>query len=284
MLATNSKSVLTAAALAIAVVFSLPAGAGEIALTWDPVQGASGYRVYYGTASGTYGGTPKTVSGTSTTVTGLQDCRSYFLAVKAYNSAGESAQFSNEVSGWARPTLTSVTPNALMQGDQLTLDIYGSNFQSGVDVQFLPDPSDLRIDATSIATVACNHIQVLARVEPTTAGSRPAPVGAVELTVVNPDSVFGSQSSIFQITINPSRFDVNKSDDITRNRIDGKDTVWLARNFGYTYPSALYLPDYDFDGDGKVDGSDLAYLASKYGTCWTGAAWSLSACPVSLRQ
>ena len=45
----------------------------------------------------------------------------------------------------------------------------------------------------------------------------------------------------------------------------------------------LYDPDFDFDGDGWVDGQDLAYLASNMGRCWDGAAWTLAACPANLR-
>jgi hypothetical protein len=104
--------------------------AGDIHLTWDPVQGASGYRVYYGSASGVYGSSI-TVSGTSATITGLPDCATHFVAVKAFNGAGESNQFSNEVSGWPRPAITNAAAVRVMQGQQTVLDIYGSNFQSG---------------------------------------------------------------------------------------------------------------------------------------------------------
>jgi hypothetical protein len=43
--------------------------------------------------------------------------------------------------------------------------------------------------------------------------------------------------------------------------------------------------DDDFDGDGWVDGDDLAYIASNLGRCWSASAknWSLSACPTGLQ-
>jgi hypothetical protein len=86
------------------------------------------------------------------------------------------------------------------------------------------------------------------------------------------------------VTINPARFDVNRTDDVTRGRIDGKDTVFLSRGFGLSESDPNYDGDDDFDGDGWVDGQDLAYIASNLGRCWSPSSrtWSLSACPASL--
>jgi len=53
------------------------------------------------------------------------------------------------------------------------------------------------------------------------------------------------------VVINPARFDVNQSDATTKNRIDGKDTVYVSRNFAMkNQQNANYDPDDDFDGDG----------------------------------
>ncbi|WP_245592420.1 carbohydrate binding domain-containing protein [Actinomadura rifamycini] len=60
--------------------------AGSIALAWNAVDGAAGYRVYEGAdlrASAT---------GTSATLTGLDACSTHTYAVVAYNDAGESAR------------------------------------------------------------------------------------------------------------------------------------------------------------------------------------------------
>src|SRR5262245_12102864 len=86
------------------LVLATPAAAGPISRSWDPTTGAAGYHVYYGTSSGQYSNSVTSTS-TSTTLTGLQDCAAYFVAVKAFNAAGESPDFSAETSGWARPTV-----------------------------------------------------------------------------------------------------------------------------------------------------------------------------------
>lgn len=71
--------------------------AGNIKLAWDPVAGATGYRIHYGTASGNYSTIIDAMNQTTATVFGLADGTTFFFAVKAYNSSTTSA-FSNEVS------------------------------------------------------------------------------------------------------------------------------------------------------------------------------------------
>jgi hypothetical protein len=167
-----------------------------------------------------------------------------------------------------------------MQGDQLVVDIQGENFQSGASV----DLGNPQITLSSIAVLSCSHIQLLATIEPTAAGVRPAQIGALDLTVENPDAVFGKKSQAFAVLINPARFDVNKTDDVTTNRIDGKDMVYLSRLFGLNESNPNYDGDEDFNGDGSIDGQDLAYIASSFGFCWASAtkSWTLSACPQAL--
>jgi hypothetical protein len=267
------------AGTAFLLAAALPAAAGTISIAWDPVPGANGYRVYYGTQSGVYGSNPLQTSSTSATLQNLQDCTTWYVAVKAYNSAGESDQFSQEIAGWPRPVVTAATPSSAKQGDQLVIELTGTNFQNGAVIEF--DNPHVRLASTQV--LACGRMQVLATVEPTAANVRPAGIGAIDVTVANPDDVFGQKSDAFTVVVNPARFDVNQSDTATRNRLDGKDTVWMARMFGGNEGTALYDPDFDFDGDGWVDGQDLAYLASNMGRCWDGAGWAVSACPANLR-
>jgi len=271
--------VLLALAIALSAA-AAPVMAGSIVLSWDATQGASGYHVYYGTLSGNYTDFV-TTSGTTATINGLQDCATYYVAVKGFNGAGESPNFSNELSGWSRPSVTSASPSTAMQGDQIVMDVLGANFQSPVVV----DIGNPNVLLTSVSVLSCTHIQLLATVEPTAQNVRPAQVGRLDLTVSNPDSVFGTKSQAFEVLINPHRFDINKTDTTTTNRIDGKDTVYLSRQFGRNESDPNYDADDDFDGDGWVDGTDLAYIASNLGRCWSTStkSWTLSACPQGLQ-
>src|SRR5262245_10173774 len=76
--------------------------AGTIKLQWDPVSDPdlAGYKVYYGTSPGIYTSNTAVAAQNSADITNLQDCRVYYLAVKAVDANGnESSAFSNEISG-----------------------------------------------------------------------------------------------------------------------------------------------------------------------------------------
>jgi hypothetical protein len=84
---------------------------GAITIAWDPNKDPdlAGYRVYYGTASGSYktcvdvGNLPKSSSGTMEyTLTGLDKGKKYFIAVTAYGKNQDVSGFSTEVSGVAK--------------------------------------------------------------------------------------------------------------------------------------------------------------------------------------
>jgi hypothetical protein len=76
-----------------------------ITLAWDPSSGASGYRLYYGVASGVYDTVLDTGASTSASVGGLQVGELYFFAATAINDHGESG-YSNEV----RTVIQDATP------------------------------------------------------------------------------------------------------------------------------------------------------------------------------
>jgi len=79
-------------------------GMSQVQLQWTGVSGAAGYRIKYGTKSGTYTQVidVNTLGTTNTfTVPGLSNGKMYYFAVSAANSSGESP-VSNELS--AKPT------------------------------------------------------------------------------------------------------------------------------------------------------------------------------------
>ena len=260
--------------------------AGTICLAWDAVSGANGYRVYYGTSAGQYTDFEDVGSSTRIDLEGLDDCTTYYLAIKAYNQNGESASFSNEVSGWPRPQLTSLAPGEFEQGAQVTVDLLGANFQQGAEL--LIDGSALPTDAAdnplvrleNISVLSCSRIQALITVEPTVRGLRAMEVGdfTLQLEVRNPDTVFGARSEPLEVVFNASRADINRSDATTTDRVDGKDLSWLTYSHGSSEGETYYNPDADLDGDGQVDGVDLSWLAARFGQCRDGNGWSENAC------
>ncbi len=72
------------------------AGDGEVSLSWTPVDGATGYKVFQSAASDSYGGKIATVTDAVYRVTGLTNGTTYYFAVKAYDTVSESV-YSNQI-------------------------------------------------------------------------------------------------------------------------------------------------------------------------------------------
>ena len=76
--------------------------AAQVQLAWDPnpEPDVASYTVFYGPVSRTYGSYWYTVPvglSTSCEISGLQDKKTYYFAVKAYNTSGIESDFSAEV-------------------------------------------------------------------------------------------------------------------------------------------------------------------------------------------
>lgn len=91
----RSRLASVLALLAALIAISGNSLAGQLKLAWDPVAGATGYRLYYGTSSGNYASNVDAQNQTSATLTGLTDGTRYYVAVKAYNGTTTS-NYSNE--------------------------------------------------------------------------------------------------------------------------------------------------------------------------------------------
>jgi Purple acid Phosphatase, N-terminal domain/Quinohemoprotein amine dehydrogenase, alpha subunit domain III len=184
-----SRYVVLALAL---LACALPAVSGTIPLAWDAVPGTNvaGYRVYYGSKPGTYTKSLDVGNTTSATVTGLADCTTWYLSVKAYNTAGtESAAYSNEVTGWARPVVASVAPASAKQGSRVTLTLTGNDLRSGATVQF-GNPS---ISVNSASVASCGGLTA----DVTIAAG--ATVGSTNVDVMNTDGTFGTLAGAFTV-------------------------------------------------------------------------------------
>lgn len=271
-------------AAALFVVTGLsPAGTLEIG--WDSVAGAAGYRVYVGTTPGNYSTSSDVGQKTTMLLGNLADCQNYYVAVKAYNQAGQSPSFSNEVKGWARPELSSQMLTAA-QGEQFVLSIDGANFESGAEMTIEESaiPNDVfgnpLILFGSFTVRNCHRAEALVTVEPSVPGLQAMGLGELVLPVevVNPDGAFRSRSIPLEIQFSESRADVNRMNSRTTDRVDGDDLATLARSWASDYGDPLFEFGVDLDGDTDVDGDDLALLAGVFGRCRSAESWTVAAC------
>jgi hypothetical protein len=96
----------------------------QMTLAWDPntEPDLGGYKVYYGTSSGTYGVPLNVGNVTDYTLTGLTERGGYYIAVTAYDKSGNESVYSNEVSGAAREPTQTYTVATNPPGLQVTVD------------------------------------------------------------------------------------------------------------------------------------------------------------------
>ncbi len=85
--------------LAILSLLVPAAHAGQVTVAWDPnlEPEVAGYKIYYGTRSGSYTASIDAGNATSILLSGLQDGATYFFAAVAYDASNNESGFSNEI-------------------------------------------------------------------------------------------------------------------------------------------------------------------------------------------
>ena len=304
----SRRTWLTTTLMTVLAAAAGSASAGTVGLAWNPSSGAAGYRVHWGSTPGSYTTSRDVGNTTATVLTGVANCDDSFFAVTAYNAAGESG-YSNEVNTWPRAEVTSLTPTRVEQGSQFTLTFRGMNFDPSKNWKITLDPDPCVADPSAPGgkdcpmyydphdlVVTCDRVELVPSVEPLAAGQRPTPVGTYRLTLGTTDGAQQAPARDFIVDMNVARANVNRnSTDATVLRLDGADLASFVRLWMQCDPlmlgsscapgnSGYYDPDFDFDGNGRIDGTDLAeMMGARWGGCWSGSTWSVSACPQWLR-
>ncbi len=116
------RLVVTALAALVLLSSSLPARASSsVTLGWDPGPNfaPTGYRLYYGTTSGSYNQMVDVGNVNSTTISNLGAGTTYYFAVTEYNASGTESPASAEVSfvaPRAGPTVSLASPGGTING------------------------------------------------------------------------------------------------------------------------------------------------------------------------
>ena len=94
------KLILASLILFLSLLFYSIDSAAQVRLAWNPntESDLGGYRIYYGTASRSYGSPVNVGRVTSYPLTGLSPGVRYYFAVTAYDTADNESGFSSEVS------------------------------------------------------------------------------------------------------------------------------------------------------------------------------------------
>ncbi|WP_158301928.1 X2-like carbohydrate binding domain-containing protein [Paenibacillus mesophilus] len=141
------------------VLVSAVAANRQVTLSWTPVNGATGYKVYQTVTSGTYGSsTPITVGGSvyGYTSTELTNGITYYYVVKAMNNAGDSVA-SNELS--AKPFSAVVYPSgSVTPNSGVNVLVNGKAEQTGT-------ATTTTVNGQSVTTVAIDPAKLQERLD-----------------------------------------------------------------------------------------------------------------------
>ncbi|MEK5468799.1 S-layer homology domain-containing protein [Paenibacillus sp. FSL R7-0210] len=112
-------------------------GDARISLTWDPVIGSTGYKIFKSTTSGAYGSEEASVSGSvyGYDVMGLTNGTSYYFVIRATNPGGDST-FSNEVSTTPRTVPSAPTGVTAVAGDGQATVSFTTPANGGSDITY----------------------------------------------------------------------------------------------------------------------------------------------------
>nr|WP_256223551.1 S-layer homology domain-containing protein [Paenibacillus sp. 1_12] len=112
-------------------------GDARISLTWDPVIGSTGYKIFKSTTSGAYGSEEVSVSDSvyGYEVTGLMNGTTYYFVIQATNPGGDSTA-SNEVSATPRTVPTAPTGVIAVAGNGQATVSFTAPANGGSDITY----------------------------------------------------------------------------------------------------------------------------------------------------
>jgi hypothetical protein len=95
-----SRNIMSFSVLLVALLVSAWARAEQVTLAWDANTEAdlAGYKIHYGTASGSYTTSVDVHKVTTSSIVSLTAGQTYYFAVTAYNAANNESGYSNQVS------------------------------------------------------------------------------------------------------------------------------------------------------------------------------------------
>jgi fibronectin type 3 domain-containing protein len=226
-------------------------------LVWSPVldEDIVGYKVYYGTASRTYGAPVDVGNQTSYSLAGFETGQIYYFAVKAYNTAGVESEFSEELA-W---TNSGSTPPAnqppIISGTPST------SVAEGVAYSFTPTASDADTGDTLTFSIInkpswASFNSSSGRLRGTPGNGDIGTTTGIRITVTDSSNANASLPS-FNLTVTNyvQPGDVNDS-----GTIDLVDLFLVQKLIAGITPGATVYTAADVNGDGKIGLAEMEYI------------------------
>lgn len=271
--AAGTLCVFVLALLSLSFVSPQKVLAAQANLSWNAStsSGVTGYKLYYGMASGGYSQSVDVGNATSYTVASLENGKTYYFAAKAYNSTGNQSGYSSEVSyivpALPTPTLYTISASAGSGGSISPAGSVAVSKGLSQSYSIVPNTgyriAGLTVDGVSVGAVSTytfSNIAASHTIQASFTASTSLPVG----TVVFADNAGGSlyKDSAGLTYAADSKYS-GGSIGSTTNAIGGTvdDTLYKTErygNFTYSIPVAngnynvtLKFAEFYFSATGK---------------------------------
>ena len=141
--------------LALCVAPLSTAIAASVDLEWDPnlEPELAGYKIYWGTSSGTYTHSMDVGNTTTTTIDGVEEGRTYYFVATAYDNQSNESEYSNQVSftvplsdsdGDGAPDIQDAFPSDPLETIDSDRDGIGNNADQDDDNDQMPDAWEMQ--------------------------------------------------------------------------------------------------------------------------------------------
>jgi hypothetical protein len=109
--------------------------ADTVTLAWDASSDATGYKLFYGTASRTYTTTIDVKNVLRYTIQNIPDNATYYFAATAYDAAGNESGYSVEVSYATKDTIPPPAPGNFRRIIQQVINWIRGRFSTSIRIE-----------------------------------------------------------------------------------------------------------------------------------------------------
>ena len=237
--------------------------AGSVTLAWDasPDVTATGYRVYYGGASGVYTNSATVGNVTNATFSSLPDGATFYFAAVAYNSTGFESDFSNETS-YSVPAVGTTNQQPTLNA----ISNVSINEDPGAQSVSLSGISDGSASETQTITITVSSSNAGLIPNPTVSYTNPNTTGSLNFTPV----ANASGSATITVTVNDNQSSNNiiaQSFTVTVNSVNDAPTLAAIGNVSIAEDAAAQTVNLAGIATGAANESDsLTVTASSSNT------------------
>jgi len=181
------------------------------------------------------------------------------INVIAEDAAGNRARRAYGPQVWELPFLQTIIPGSAGLTQELDLQIFGQDLRPSAEYS-LGDGIQLELGRFNVPSASGDFIEATALVDPG------AEVSRRDLIYTDPDLADTAAGSVFRLE-QPLRIfaDVSSIDVDGSRRVDGFDLAAVASSFGSAQGDPGFNPAHDLTNDGMVDGEDISSLAVAFG-------------------